>query len=298
MIGSLFTAALLLQAPGGTWTHLTVADGLPQGEVRALLFGPEGSEWFAVRDVGLAQRRSGQWVTHNEESGLVSNGVAGLALLGGEVLAVGFGGWSVLRDGAWQAHPDVGGRTARVVFSVTPHDGALWFGAVGFAARLEGDGWRHWTTEDGLPHQVVHQVLVDRSGSAWFACRRGLARLVDGEFEVFRPDLNFRSIVEDDSSRIWFGTSDGIWAYHAGEWQQFLPGSTVMPATVDRNGILWAMTEEQGAFSFDGSEWRRYGEAEGLLSNVIFDIAQAPDGAIWFATDRGASRLELPGTAR
>ena len=96
--------------------------------------------------------------------------------------------------------------------------GPLWFGARGFAARLDAAGWTHWGVADGLSHTIVHQALTDRDGVTWFACRRGLARLHDGAIEVLHPELNFRSIVEDRDGRLWFGMGgSGVFSYAAGE---------------------------------------------------------------------------------
>jgi len=180
-----------------------------------------------------------------------------------------------------------------VVFSVTlsPDGATQWFAASGFAARHDAAGWTHFDATKGLPHTVVHQVWVDRTGDTWFACRRGVARLRNGAVEVFYRDVNFRSIVEDGSGRLWFGTGgNGIFVHEDGTWRQDMNGETVLPTVVGADGHIWARTEGAGAYRYDGTSWSQVTVADGLLSDVIFDIALAPDGSLWFATDRGASR--------
>ncbi len=292
MNGLLLASLLLAQGPAdGAWTHFGPSSGLPEGEVRAVLPDSAGAVWFAVRG-GLAVLERGRWRVVTQEDGLVSNGVAGLHEVGGALWAVGLGGYSVREDGRWRAVADIAGRSTRVVFSLTvAPGGTLWLAANGFAARRDPAGWTHFGPEQGLPHAVVHQVWVDRTGAAWFACRRGLARLRDGAVEVFHPEINFRSIVEDRDGRLWFGTGgDGVLAYHGDRWERHLEGRAALPSLVDARGDVWALTEGEGALRWDGRRWASLTTADGLPSDVVYAIAEAADGAIWFGTDRGASR--------
>lgn len=291
---SIVIAGLLLAQ--GPWLHLAPGDGLPGGEVRSVLVSSKGAVWFAVRGVGLAVLENDAWRHVTADDGLVSNGVADLHEVGETIWAVGQGGYSVLEEGRWRAFPDVGGRTTRVIFSLRGTPGQLWFGANGFAARRDAEGFTFFGVDDGLPHAVVHQVWVDGTGATWFACRRGLARLADDTLEVFHPDVNFRSIVEDDAGRLWFGTGgDGILEHGPHGWISHLEGEAALPATVDATGRVWAHTEGSGAYVYDGEAWRRFTTEDGLPSNVVYDITTEPKGdALWFATDRGASRYVPP----
>ena len=40
---------------------------------------------------------------------------------------------------------------------------------------------------------------------------------------------------------------------------------------------------------FDGENWKIFKPEDGLAHEVVYDIEQAPDGAMWFATQLGAS---------
>ena len=295
MISLLVAGAFLTQLSEiGTWEHVTVADGLPAEEVRAVLGSSTGAVWFAVRAHGLAVMDQGAWSYYTTADGLVSNGVADLREVRGAIWAVGQGGYSILRWGGLEPFTEIGGRATRVVFSLTPSaDGvSLWLGASGFAGRWDSDGWTHVDAADGLPHSVVHQALTGRDDVTWFACRRGLARLRDGTLEVFHPDVNFRSIVEDGAGRLWFGTAGhGVFAYSEGDWEQYLDGQTILPSVADSEGTIWAITEGAGVYRYDGEDWTQYTTDDGLLSNVVYDIELARDGSIWFGTDRGASGL-------
>jgi diguanylate cyclase (GGDEF)-like protein len=54
----------------------------------------------------------------------------------------------------------------------------------------------------------------------------------------------------------------------------------------DRTGYLWAGTEN-GLYRFDGSQFRRYGAADGLPSRLIQSLFVGPDGTLWVGTPTG-----------
>lgn len=292
-----FLAAILLAiAPDaeGSWRHLTTADGLPGNEVRSVLVTDSGV-WLAIRDHGLVlERLDGTLEGVTTEEGLVTNGVADLAEVGNELWAVGGRGYSVRGQEGWQGYDQIAGRSTRVVFSVSASPaagGPVWLGANGFAARyIEGD-WSFLTQEDGLPHAVVHDVHTDQNGVVWLACRRGLVRIEGEDLRVMHPSTNFRSIVEGPSGTLWFGTSsEGIWSLKDDVLERHLEDHFALPAYVSSDGVLWAASEGEGAFRYDGVTWTRITVADGLPSDVVFDIDGGPDGEVWFATDRGAAR--------
>ncbi len=66
----------------------------------------------------------------------------------------------------------------------------------------------------------------------------------------------------------------------------------------DKRGLIWVGTE-RGLFRFDGSQFRRYGEEDGLPHELVMGLGVAPDGTLWVSTYRGlvfrrAARFEKP----
>ena len=47
-----------------------------------------------------------------------------------------------------------------------------------------------------------------------------------------------------------------------------------------------------GVGRFDGEQWRRFTEVDGLVGDGVSDIARAADGALWFAAQKGVSRFD------
>lgn len=97
----------------------------------------------------------------------------------------------------------------------------------------------------------------------------------------------------------WAATSDGLYCHDGFEWKHFgpadgLPSNFIRSVTFTVNGDLWIGTDH-GAGVFDwhqammgkrgSSLFDRRGSQTGLVGQSVRRMAEAPDGAIWFASD-------------
>ncbi len=69
----------------------------------------------------------------------------------------------------------------------------------------------------------------------------------------------------------------------------------------DKRGYVWVGTE-RGLFRFDGTQFRRYGEQDGLPHELVMGLGVGPDGTLWVSTFGGlawrrSERFERPGNA-
>ena len=120
--------------PGtGRWHAYGLADGLPEGFVRAILQDREGYMWFGTRK-GVSRYDGHSFVNFTREDGLVDNHVT-----------------SILQD----------------------REGNLWFGTFGGASRYDGQNWTSFTTEHGLVSNQVSAITQDRQGDLWFGTGQG-----------------------------------------------------------------------------------------------------------------------------
>lgn len=128
----------------------------------------------------------------------------------------------------------------------------------------EGNSLRDYTLDawrDELPQAAVLALAQDHRGYLWIGTYEGLVRFDGVHFVTFDKrntpafrNHNIRVIFEDRDRNLWIGTfGGGVVRY--------------------RDGTFETLTTEQG-----------------LSSDFVLDIAQTPDGTLWFATSRGLTR--------
>jgi streptogramin lyase len=101
------------------------------------------------------------------------------------------------------------------------------------------------------------------------------------------------------SGEVWGEAGQSIFQFDwkTGQWNAYdkqanLPGSYVYALLATSDNMVWVSTSE-GVASFDGKKWRTYRTEDGLLANRTKNTVVAPDRAVWFVSDTGASRLKL-----
>ncbi|MFA4833724.1 MAG: two-component regulator propeller domain-containing protein [Patescibacteria group bacterium] len=136
-------------------------------------------------------------------------------------------------------------------------DNVKWFGTDSKGVfSYDGKTWKKYTTENGLVHNDIHQIIIDKDNVKWF------------------------------------GTGGGISSFNGAAWKTYIPenqdraydGNSVTGITVDADGVVWCtLIYNNGIFSFDGVNWKRH-HREGLYSNGVTSIAADANNKKWFGT--------------
>jgi len=200
-----------------------------------------------------------------------------------------------LKNAMWLAHGPQDGFLDGDVYGLHKTSRALWF--IGThqnqhaVARYDGSVWRIFTAADGLIDEVhkprrlqknkeidftfLQTIVETRDGSVWFLGKH------EGGAAACRWD-------GDTFTR--YTTANGL----VGEW--------VNVAYEASDGSMWfgayqlrdRTTETgQGLYRFDGSNFTRFTENEGLSNGLIIDIAEWPEGTLWVGTASGLDRADL-----
>lgn len=124
-------------------------------------------------------------------------------------------------------------------------------------AQVERPAIAAWTTEHGLPSNVVLSVQQTPDGFLWLASYQGLVRFDGVRFRTFIetdiPGLaraSFWGAARDSAGRLWAATENaGIVRLERGEWRVFttrdgLPSDRLTAITVDGSGVLWVGSRE------------------------------------------------------
>ena len=160
------------------------------------------------------------------------------------------------------------------------------------------------TTSTGLSTNVIHDLIIDKSGNLWAAFYEGRVGKYDGTgWELLIPrsvssTSSADMLFQDSQGNIWAAVREGFKLYACkfdGEnWtSEFLSENAVNGITELANGnILFAM-DYGGGYVFDGTDWSLwdcYGHCLGGMDAVFTDKT----GVLWIGM-RGNKVLKYDG---
>jgi DNA-binding NtrC family response regulator/ligand-binding sensor domain-containing protein len=259
----------------------------------------EGAVWFGLH--GLVRYQGGELRRCGEEGGLRDPDSLVVVAWDGQGSLWTGGGRRLWRgDGRrYQPVPLEGNGVLRKI--QLDREGRVWFCTSEGVHWYDGAEFHHFTTGDGLAHEVVNAMLQDREGHFWFATWGGgiscydphLIRLL-GEREP-RPHHEACALLEDRRGRIWMGFRTRLPLAYPGEdslasydgqglaiWgrEQGLELDNCLAIHEDRQGCLWFGTRTR-LLQYDGREWRPLGPEEGFAGEVVSAIAEDAAGRLY-----------------
>ena len=159
--------------------------------------------------------------------------------------------------------PEAGNLGKEISALFESHDGTLWAGSEKGLGRRDENGWKLFTTADGLSGNAVSAIAEDHAGTLWIGTQDSGLNSFDGK--------KFTS----------FGTTNG------------LPGDDISCLYVDRDGTLWAGTSAHGLARLENGKWKCFSTRDGLASDSIGYIIGDGDGYLWIGSNRGLMRIAL-----
>lgn len=208
----------LYRFDGRTTTHFDRRDGLGALSIGALYTDHKGTIWVAADHGGIAQFKNGRFAT-------VTGSQAKLkrvwAITGDEQDALwmcevdaGLFRWSNGILTSFSADPEVGGRFCNA--AVTDHAGRVWLGfRDGEVIVRDGERFRVYDRQDGLPGGAVTALHEDSRGTMWIGAANGLVSFAGNRFTAVvtpagSPHTNVRAILEDANHTVWIGDNSGV----------------------------------------------------------------------------------------
>jgi len=207
-----------------------------------------------------------------------------------------------MRDGKVQTLNPGDGLSDDNVRAVLPsRDGSVWI-----ATDRGVDRWRDGRVEplsfegdSGL--EYPRALAEDDRGRLWIGTLRGAGRLQDERFTPVKlaEDPVFaktRAICVGRDDAVWFGTVSGLFRLDAAASPASLPTTQIGRHDVyavieDRQGRLWAGTNGDGLCVVDQGQTQWLRRTDRLCSDVIHDLHEDAEGAIWVGTSAGLNRL-------
>jgi signal transduction histidine kinase/ligand-binding sensor domain-containing protein/DNA-binding response OmpR family regulator len=325
-----FMTANILPANEITFQHLTVEDGLSQGNVMDVLQDRLGFMWFATDD-GL-NRFDGKnfriYKDFKDDEGVNHNKITCLFEDSEGILWVGtFGGglyqYNVEKDN-WINHvskPNIPGTISNNNIScITENDEGLWIGTFNNGLNLydrESGTFQKINlvhTDDGKKALSIFSVLLDKGINLWIGTERNIIIYdTQNKAQLTAPDHSdfisvpgsstIRSLSQDGSGKIWIGSEKGLFYYERNAIKPF-----IYPDGMARNFLVRTILEDREKnlwIGFDGEGVGVYNLAnqdfyilrsnednpQSISNNSIYKVYQSRDGILWFCNYGGGINI-------
>ncbi len=222
--------AITTDGAGGLWLGRrqlyrlhdgTITTAVPDMAVRTLFTDPDGSLWVGYD--GVMHIINGSIRASYPDLGKVR---ALLRDRNGTLWAGTFGstaGLYRLEEGTWRKYEANGITGADVNSIFESRGGALWIGTNLGLTKIDRKTSRHYTTKDGLSHNLVRVIYEDADGALWIGTYGGgLNRLKDGVIRSVTREAGLfdnvvSSILEDNRGNLWMSCNRGIFRVSRGD---------------------------------------------------------------------------------
>lgn len=206
------------------------------------------------------------------------------------------GGTSRYRAGQWQTYFPLHGLADYWVYAfASQRDGTLWIGTWNGANRFDPATGRFTTYRDELVNEWVYALAVDGRDRVWFGTEGGVSMFDGHDWHAWTHadglgGPNRAGYPASGNTGLGTRSRHDLGVSRGGE-ATYNP-SYVFALHVDAQDRLWAGTWGGGVSRFDGSRWHNLTHADGLAGDIVYSIAEGPDGALWFGTNAGVSRYD------
>lgn len=232
--------------------------GLASEYVFAIGIAPNGDVWFGTNAGGVSRYRDGQWKTYFPMHGLADYWAYAFAFPSDGTVWIGTWNGASHFDPSIERFTNYREELINIwVYGIgIDAEERIWFGTEGGVSMLEDSRWLSWTNEDGLGAPNSQELPSSTNTGLGTKSRHDLGVVV-GSTESYNPNYVFSVQVDRLGRGVWFGTWGG---------------------GVSLRG-------------FDGT-WQSYNVSDGLAGNIVYSIAQAEDGTLWFGTNHGLSKFD------
>jgi ligand-binding sensor domain-containing protein len=303
--GSIWFSSLergIVRLAAGRIDSFSVADGLPNTRVSALLEDSDGDIWIGTNG-GLARLQDKAFLSVTRRRGLTDDYVRAISEAADGTLWIGTSaGLNQLQEGRvtpFETLAGLGGNSVLALASMAPN--TLWVGTYNHgAAQFDGRRALPIDRTSGLPGNQVRAILRARDGSTYFGTDRGVARERNGRFELLPTELLPGTFVlalhETPDGALWVGSSNGVGVIRSGQARVYrepdgIGAQNVFSFLTDTDGTLWLGTDS-GLYRFQDERFARIDRARGLPENTVFTVLDDALGHLWMSSNHGVFRID------
>ncbi len=170
-----------------------------------------------------------------------------------------------------------------VTSAVKDIDGTFWFGTDYGVSHYNGISWKNYTVVDGLAHNLVHCIAIDKQGVKWFGTEDGVSKFDGNTWTTYLKSpgtyytLPVSSIAIEPNGTKWIGTpGTGVHRFDDHTWTDYGAESFRDPyinaIVVDSLGVKWFGTRYGTLTKFDNVTWTNYTLGENVVTNEVTRI--------------------------
>ncbi|MBN2893410.1 MAG: SpoIIE family protein phosphatase [Bacteroidales bacterium] len=177
----------------------------------------------------------------------------------------------------------------------------IWVGTDGDGAYLFKDFMFKQLSLDSLVNNdFVMCVYFDHDKNLWIGTDGGgVVKVEDGVYKTFTTQNGLLSdyiydIIEDHNGNMWFASLDGFCKYDGSRFYSYITNTHpeiitdfIMSLMEDKDGNIWIGTNGGGMLKLKDDKIESYNTRERFDFGTVWDIFQAKDESIYFATDNG-----------
>jgi signal transduction histidine kinase/ligand-binding sensor domain-containing protein len=261
----------------------------------------EGGYWVGTNGNGLIHLKRRSVRVFTAADGLLSNiAMTVIPSHDGRIWVGSNCGLSVYDGKRFQSYKEKDGLLNSCVWSLAEDQSRnLWIGTYGGGLFRFRDGrFVQYSLEQGLPSQVVLQVIVARDGSLWMATPNGVSHMQNDRFRNYTVADGLSSnqvvtIFEDRSGRIWACTQGGLDRLNG---ERFVPFPSaelndkpfVVRLMEDFSGDLYSANSPKGISLVTNRELVPLSENLKML-----DMVESSGRVLWGSGTNGILRIRL-----
>jgi signal transduction histidine kinase/CheY-like chemotaxis protein/ligand-binding sensor domain-containing protein len=298
----------LVRFDGVSFTVFGTSTGVATSWFTALAPDRDGSLWAACGvPSGLLRYRNGKFEEVARDYGIASRIYRALLVDSRGTLWIGGDGGLSRFDHGRVTRVFSGATEANVHAIMEDSAGAVWVAANNGLHRFDGASERVYTTQDGLPENLVFGLAPAADGGIWVGTHQGsLAELRGGSFRTYTvrdgvPPGGILGLLSDRDGSLWIGTEGGgLGRFAGGKFSAFqtrdgLSNQVVRCLLEDTEGSVWLGTAGGGINRFKEYRVTMRTMREGLPSDSVRSVQQDRWGDLWLGTTAGVARLRPSG---
>lgn len=255
----------LMMYDGDTLRYLDKEkDGFGAGRITAIVEDAQANLWIGTYE-GLSKYDGQSFTTYTQADGLLDNEIWSVMIDRQQNIWIGTNsGVSVFDGESFKAFklPKASVQEAEVIYAedrivsiVEDEQGNIWLATDGYGiCKYDGSSFTHFTEEDGLADNTIHEMMMDGQGRLWIGTYFGGLSMYDGKsFTNFTQNGSIEGeevcgFFEDEDGSIWFGVeNNGVYRYQDGVFTHYYKKEKL-----PTNGILAIYKDRQKRFWFGG----------------------------------------------